>query len=83
MKRVTVLQKNQIVLEEDNKYEFYSYWTLIAVYKKWENLYLTDSRDYSRTTMKYLNKFILSYLHVKTNAKEIRRDLERWLIKLI
>lgn len=83
MKRVTELQRNQIVVEDDNKYEFYSYWTLIAVYVRWENLYLTVNRDYSRTTMKYLNKFILNYLHVKTNAKEIRKDLERWLIKLI
>ena len=83
MKRVTELQRNQIVLEEDSKYEFYSYWTLIAIYKKWENLYLTDKRDYSRTTIKYLNRFIREYLHVKTTASEIRKDIEKWFIKLI
>ena len=83
MKKITELQKNQIVIEnDDNTTEFYSYWTLIAKLEKCE-LYLTSYWDYSKTTTKYLLEFMRKFVWVDTNSKEIRKDLERWLIKFI
>lgn len=84
MKKITQLANNQIVIEnDDNTTEFYSYWTLIAkLVKGWE-LYLTSYWDYSRTTTKWLLEFMRRFVWVDTNSKEIRKDLEKWLIKML
>jgi len=38
--------------------------------------------DYSRTTLKYLNKFITEYTHNTTNTKEIRKLIKNDVIEL-
>ena len=84
MKNLITLQKNQVVLENDNDTtEFYSYGTLIAVLHKGWELYLTSYWDYSRTTTKWLLEFMRRFVWVDTNSKEIRKDLEKWLIKML
>lgn len=83
MKKLIELQKNQTVIEDDNTYEFYSYGTLIAKLEKWWELYLTSYWDYSKTTTKWLLEFMRKFVWVDTNSKEIRKDLEKWLIKFI
>lgn len=83
MKKLTNLANNQVVIENDNNYEFYSYGTLIAISEKWWEIYLTDKRDYSKTTTKLLLEFMRKFVWVDTNSKEIRKDLEKWLIKLL
>ena len=38
--------------------------------------------DYSRTTLKYLTKFIFDFMHIATNTKEIRKHIKDGNIKL-
>jgi hypothetical protein len=82
MRKIIELQKNQIVVQDENTIEFYSYWTLIAKLEKAE-LYLTSYWNYSKTTTRYLLEFMRKFVWVDTNSKEIRKDLEKWLIKLL
>ena len=83
MKKIIELQKNQIAIESDTNYEFYSYGTLIAISEKWWETYLTDKWNYSKTTTKWLCEFFRQIIWIETNSKEIRKDLEKWLIKLL
>ena len=88
---------NQIIIEDKKRHEyiFQSYGTTIAKIKKaisYSNGYNEivindiildkDYWDYSRTTLKYLNKFISQYTHHNTNTKEIRKLINNNIIEL-
>lgn len=62
---------NNVVLEDDDYYYFMSYYTLIAKYKKnSDNLYFTNSWNYSRTTLTYLYKFLFEYTCISVRIDE-------------
>ena len=86
---------NQIIIKNDNEIIFQSYGTTIGKIKKaisYSNGYndivindiILDKNywDYSRTTLKYLNKFISQYTHHNTNNEAIRKLINNNIIKL-
>ena len=86
---------NQIVIKNDKEIIFQSYGTTIGKIKKavsfsnghneiviHDIILDKDYWDYSRTTLKYLNKFISQYTHHNTNTKEIRKLINNNIIKL-
>jgi len=77
---------NQIVIKNDNEIFFQSYGTTIAKRITNNNVssIILDEKnwDYSRTTLKYLMRFIFDYMHIATNTKEIRKAIKDGNIKL-
>tara|TARA_B100000131_G_C17694600_1_gene442103 strand:+ start:223 stop:555 length:333 start_codon:yes stop_codon:yes gene_type:complete len=85
---------NQIIIEDRKnlEYIFQSYGTTIAKIIKLNGMYknhfdksiILDENywDYSRTTLKYLNKFITQHTHHTTNTKEIRKLIKNDVIEL-
>lgn len=57
--------KNQFINESEDKVTFQSYDKVIALYDKKSNTLTLDTcyRDYSRTTSKYLYRFINEYCY--------------------
>lgn len=80
------LANNHVVIETDCRRAFFSYGTLIAEYRlATEELYLTAYWDYSKTTSKYLYKFIDSlptYYNIHDRA-DIREALKSSKIGMI
>ena len=64
--------KNQFVIMDEDKIVFQSYETLIAVYyRKSRTVILdTDAENYSRTTSKYLKRFIEDFTGGCINSKK-------------
>ena len=86
---------NQIIIEDKKRreYIFQSDGTTIAKVIKshrligkshFDKFIILDKDywDYSRTTLKYLNKFISQYTHHNTNTKEIRKLINNNIIEL-
>ena len=79
---------NQIIIEDKKRKEviFQSYGTTIAkkiTNNNISNIVLDENYwDYSRTTLKYLTKFIFDFMHIATNTKEIRKHIKDGNIKL-
>lgn len=67
---ITQMANNQIVEINNNEQKFYSYSSLIAT-KKNNKTVLTNKWDYSRTTTKYLCRF----LGVKS-----KKDIEKMIL---
>lgn len=72
--------KNQFVITDEDKIVFQSYETLIAVYyRKSKTVILdTDAENYSRTTSKYLKRFIEEiagdYINCKKDYSRYKRE---------
>ena len=64
--------RNQFVIEDEDKIMFQSYETLIAMYyKKSKTVILDDNAEnYSRTTSKYLKRFIEDFARDCINSKK-------------
>lgn len=76
--RMKTIQNNQVVVEVDNRAVFFSYDTEIASLAKnpetygWEIEYLTDSWDYSKTTLRYLYVFLKEYnIHFEMKGEKM------------
>lgn len=68
---------NQIVLKTDDAIYFQSYDSIVAKYSKDNILTLGCNWDYSRTTMKHLNRFIREYTRKNIQgASEIRKAID-------
>lgn len=75
MKTVKSFAPNQLWYFENNKIVFQSYETIICIIDNYENgnhpvIKLTDNQPQSRTTAKYLNKFLQLHTSFK-NYKQI------------
>ena len=63
MKKVQFLAPNQCYFHADNKIIFQSYNTIVCTVENYENgnepiIKITDGQPQSKTTAKYLNKFL-------------------------
>ena len=87
---------NQIIIEDKKRHEyiFQSYGTTIAKVIKshrligkshFDKFIILDKDywDYSRTTLKYLNKFLTQYKNHTTNTKEIRKLIKNDVVELL
>lgn len=71
---VQQIQNNQILVWQRGYKYFFSYDTLIGVLDDCNNLYLTNSWDYSKTTLKYLR---IAFPKLKDySKKEISKMLQ-------
>lgn len=72
--------KNQFILENDEQLIFQSYGSIIAVYNK-ENHQITlgGNWDYSKTTSKYLYKFLDTYFYYNYELQDALIDMIRKL----
>ena len=62
--------KKQLVMTGNQEEKFYSYGSLIVI-KKSNKVSLTNLYDYSKTTMKYLNKFLGT-----SSISEVRKNIK-------
>ena len=64
--------KNQFIIEDEDKIMFQSYETLIAVYYRKSKTVVLDNEaeNYSRTTSKYLKRFIEEIAGDCVNSKK-------------
>ena len=71
--------KNQFVIMDEDKIVFQSYETLIAVYYRKSGTVIldTDAENYSRTTSKYLKRFIEEIAGDCINSKKDYARYER------
>lgn len=69
---------NQFVISTNEREVFQSYDTQVAMIKDGV-VFLTDSWDYSNTTLKYLKQF----LHTTASKKEIQRRIDTGEYKMI
>ena len=68
---IETIGKNQIIVYFEYGKLFYSYNSIIAVvFFREEKYYLFEKWDYSKTTSKYLNKFL------NKDKKKIRNDIK-------
>jgi hypothetical protein len=70
MKTIKKLAQNQYYFYSDNKIVFQSYETIVCTIENYENgnhpvIKITESQPQSKTTVKYLNKFLA--LHTQFN----------------
>lgn len=74
--------KNQFIIESDDVVIFQSYDSLIASYDKINKILVLDSYywDYSRTTIKYLYRFINEYC---SNIFAVKLTLKKQVKHLI
>ncbi|AKG94339.1 hypothetical protein AVT42_gp83 [Polaribacter phage P12002S] len=68
MKPVTTLGANQYSIETENKIVFQSYDTIVCEITNFENgnhpiVKITENQPQSKTTAKYLNKFLQFHTH--------------------
>ena len=81
--KVEQLGNNQFVVEFSNGYLFQSYESIVA-YKIDGEVYLTDKWDYSRTTLKYLYRFLEQYCYFNDlNKKKVEKLIKDGEIKLL
>ena len=72
---------NHFIMEDDKKRVFQSYQSIVAIWKD-RKLTLGHDWDYSKTTMKHLNRFIREETSLNIQgAKEIRKAIENGIIK--
>ena len=71
--------KNQFVIADEDKIVFQSYETLIAVYHRKSRTVILDidAENYSRTTSKYLKRFIEEIVGDCINSKKDYNKYER------
>lgn len=77
MKSVQFLAKNQFYFYADNKIIFQSYETIVCTIENYENrnhriVKITDGQPQSKTTAKYLNRFLGETIGVD-NYKDLKR----------
>lgn len=78
MKVKQFYNKNQFIIEGENKTVFQSYNSIIAEIDKNGNLKLGRDWDYSNTTLKHLYLFLNDYFcELNENIKELLRYLNR------
>ena len=77
--RLYTLANNQVVIATNSQRRFYSYDTLICVYDyETKEFILSENESYfSRTTVKWLNKFLAGYDTTYQDIKKtaIRKNL--------
>ena len=77
--RLYTLANNQAVIATNRQRRFYSYGTLICVYDYDKQEFTLSDNDshFSRTTVKWLNKFLTGYDTTYQNIKKtaIRKNL--------
>jgi len=76
MKTIKQLANNQFYLFSDGKIIFQSYDTIVCTIENFENsnepiIKITENQPQSKTTAKYLNKFIILHTSYK-NYKDIK-----------
>ena len=73
--KLYTLANNQNVIATNSERRFYSYDTLICVYDydKQEFTLSENESHFSRTTVKWLNKFLMGYDTTYQNIKKIAR----------
>lgn len=78
MKVKQFYNKNQFIIEGENKTVFQSYYSIIAEIDENGNLKLGRDWDYSNTTLKHLYLFLNDYFcELNENIKELLRYLNR------
>jgi len=68
MKPVTILAANQLSIETENKIVFQSYDTIVCTITNFNGgnhpvIKITENQPQSKTTAKYLNKFLQLHTH--------------------
>ena len=73
--KLYTLASNQNVIATNSQRRFYSYDTLICVYDYDTKEFIPSENDshFSRTTVKWLNKFLAGYDTTYQNIKKIAR----------
>ena len=69
--KIEVLAKNQLLLHIDGKTYLQSYDSVVACKSDGEIPILYKDWDYSRTTMKYVNKFLSDVFNKRITKKDI------------
>ena len=69
--KIKVIAKNQFVIEIGEKTYFQSYESVVACKSVGEMPILYKNWDYSRTTMKYVNKFLSNVFNKHITKKDI------------
>ena len=74
--KIEVLAKNQLLLHIDGKTYLQSYDSVVACKSDGEIPILYKDWDYSRTTMKYVNKFLSDVFNKHITKKDIDKMLK-------
>ena len=69
--KIEVIAKNQLLLHIDGKSYLQSYDSVVACKSDGETPILYKNWDYSRTTMKYVNKFLSDVFNKRITKKDI------------
>ena len=69
--KIEVIAKNQLLLHIDGKSYLQSYDSVVACKSDGETPILYKNWDYSRTTMKYVNKFLSDVFNKRIMKKDI------------
>lgn len=82
MVKVESMANNQYIIKTDNAIKFQSYGTPIASIEDGK-ISVTTDWDYSRTTSKYLYRFIEMFAGVKHNKKSLQKAIDDGTITLV
>lgn len=74
--KIEVLAKNQLLLHIDEKTYLQSYKSVVACKSDGEIPILYKDWDYSRTTMKYVNKFLSDVFNKHITKKDIDKMMK-------
>ena len=74
--KLNTLANNQVIINTPNDRRFYSYDTLICVvdYDKMQFILSDNESHYTRTTVKWLNRFLAGY---DTTYQDVKKTAKR------
>lgn len=75
--KIEVIAKNQLLLHIDGKTYLQSYDSVVACKSDGEIPILYEDWDYSRTTMKYVNKFLSDVFNKHITKKDIDKMVKQ------